>query len=154
MKKKTEELTRTLRQTTPAQLDGYLAANGAELLPEDCTFPAYMRAAIRRHGVLQQTVFLRADVAESYGYKLISGEKRTRKRDVIYRLCLAAEFTAEETDRALRLYGLPPLYARDPRDAILTVALNGGFREAERVNELLRRYGLPPLEGVRDSWSD
>ena len=49
-------------------------------------------------------VFLKADIPERYGYKLLSGEKHTKQRDVILRICYAAEFTLKETQRALRKY--------------------------------------------------
>lgn len=33
---------------------------------------------------------MKADIPERYGYKLLSGEKHTRQRDVILRICYAA----------------------------------------------------------------
>ena len=33
---------------------------------------------------------MKADIPERYGYKLLSGEKHTRQRDVILRICCAA----------------------------------------------------------------
>lgn len=66
----------------------------------------------------QQVVFLRADIPERYGYKLLSGEKRTKQRDIILRICYAAEMTLDETQYALKQYEMPELYAKKPRDAL------------------------------------
>ena len=100
----------------------------------------------------QQMVFLKADIPERYGYKLLSGEKHTRQRDVILRICYAAEMTLEETQRALQKYGMPQLYAKIPRDALLIIIFNerpGGIIE---VNELLSEKGMDMLRtsGVQE----
>lgn len=84
-------------------------------------------------------VFLKADIPEKYGYKLLSGEKHTRQRDIILRICYAAELTLEQTQRALRKYEMPQLYAKIPRDAFLMLIFKerpGGIIE---VNELLSK---------------
>ena len=50
----------------------------------------------KEKGILQQDVFLAADLPERYGYKLISEQKHTTQRDTILRLCLAARFDEDE----------------------------------------------------------
>ena len=109
-----------------------------------------MRSLIREKGVRLQDVFLLADISEGYGYKLISGEKHTRQRDVILKLCLTAGFSLEETQRALKLYGMSPLYARFPRDAVLISAISSGRREITEVNRLLEQNGQPLLRGSEE----
>ena len=111
-------------------------------------FADYMRRKLREKGVLQQNVFLAADLSEAYGYKLIAEEKHTRQRDTILRLCLAAGFRLEEVQEALILYGMAPLYARLARDAVLIAAVQHEMYDLEAVNRLLTRCGQPPL--VRD----
>ena len=90
-------------------------------------------------------VFLRADIPERYGYKLLSGEKRTKQRDVILRICYAAEFTLNETQRALKKYGLPQLYAKIPRDALLMIVFNDRPGSILDVNTLLKENDMLPL---------
>ena len=65
-----------------------------------------------------------ADIPERYGYKLISEEKRTKQRDIILRLCYAAHFTLEETQKALKMYDMPMLYSKVKRDALLMIVFN------------------------------
>lgn len=126
-------------------LGGFLEQNEGEMITEARPFAEYMRRKFREKGLLQQNVFLAADLSEGFGYKLISEEKRTRQRDVILRLCLVAEFRAEEVQEALLRYGMAPLWWRFPRDAVLLVAFGNGVYDLQKVNALLEQYGQPPL---------
>ena len=134
-----------LKKTKPEHLDTYFKNNAEEVLEQDNPFAAYMRSTVREKGLRFQEVFLRADVSEGYGYKLISGEKHTRQRDTILKLCLGAGFTLDETQRALKIYGMSPLYARFPRDAVLISAISSGTREPAEINRLLEQNGQPQL---------
>ena len=145
MKKTTNTLTNILKKTKPEHLDTYFKNNAEEVLEQDNPFAAYMRSNVREKGLRFQVVFLRADVSEGYGYKLISGEKHTRQRDTILKLCLGAGFTLDETQRALKIYGMSPLYARFPRDAVLISAISSGTREPAEINRLLEQNGQPQL---------
>lgn len=112
---------------TTKELEGILLNHPEEEIQDEMlniSFGDYFRNTLLAKNITQQTVFLNADIGEKYGYKLISGEKHTKQRDVIIRLCFAGEFTFNETQRALRLYGMSPLYARIKRDALLITAFN------------------------------
>ena len=145
---KNAELSERLARLRPEELPDYLAENRDALITEERPFAAYMRAKFKEKGVLQQSVFLAADLSENYGYKLIAEEKHTVNRDTILRLCLAAGFDPDETREALILYGMAPLHDRIPRDIVFLVAIRWGIRDIHAINELLLRCGLAPL--VRD----
>lgn len=134
-----------LGQIRPEELSGFLDAHREELLTEPRPFATYMRETFRKKGVLQQNVFLAADLSENYGYKLISEEKHTINRDTILRLCLAAGFSMPETQEALILYGMAPLYVLLPRDVVFLTAIRHGIREVHQVNELMRSCALLQL---------
>ena len=102
-------LTEAAARVAPEALAGYLEQIREELMPEKRAFAVYMRRKLREKGLLQQEVFLAADLSENYGYKLIAQEKRTRNRNVILRLCIAARLTPEETCEALTLCSMAPL---------------------------------------------
>ncbi len=138
-------LTAEAARVAPEELEGYLAQIRGDLLPEGREFAAYMRRKLREKGILQQELFLAADLSENYGYKLIAQEKHTRNRNVILRLCIAARMTPEEANEALTLYGLAPLHGRIARDAALLSALAGGVRDIHDVDALLRSHGMAPL---------
>ena len=127
------------------ELGCFLERNAGEMITQARPFAAYMRQKLREKGLLQQNVFLAADLSEGFGYKLISEEKRTRQRDVILRLCLAAGFGPEEVQEALLRYGMAPLWWRFPRDAVLLAAFGNGVHDLQKVNALLEQHGQPPL---------
>lgn len=146
-KKTTEELEKILGDTHPEQFEKYLDENKDSMLEEDRPFYHYMKELIGQKGLKLQDVFLYADVPERYGYKLISQEKRTRQRDVLLRIFYAANMTLEEVQRALKLYQMPGLYAKDSRDALLMIAFNEHTGNTNDVNELLVSNGMEPLKG-------
>ena len=143
-------LLEALGQIRPEELPGFLDVHRGELLTEPRPFAAYMRETFRKKGVLQQNVFLAADLSENYGYKLISEEKHTVNRDTILRLCMAAGFSMPETQEALILYGMAPLYVRFPRDVVFLWAIRHCIRDVHQVNALMQSCRLPPLTHERE----
>ena len=150
--KETNELERLLSSTHLSDYDTYVRANKDSMLSEATSFSSYIKDILKENGITQQMAFLRADIPERYGYKLLSGEKHTRQRDVILRLCYASEMTLRQTQRALRKYGLPELYAKIPRDALIMVAFNERPGSILDVNAFLIENSLPPLRtsGLQD----
>ena len=65
-------------------------------------------------------------------------------KDKIIRLCLAAGLDLEETQRALKVSGMPILYPRDKKDATVIFAIEHGLSVIS-TNELLYQNGLEVL---------
>lgn len=143
--KSTTELEQILGSTHPKDFEAYCASNKGSVNGDEYAFVEYFKSLFKEKGITQQTVFLKADIPERYGYKLLSGEKHTKQRDIILRICYAAGFSLKETQRALRKYGMPELYAKVPRDALLMIAFNDRPGSVLEVNELLQRNGMPLL---------
>lgn len=150
--KSTEELENILGNTHVKEFDSFLKNNEESLRNNGGGFSVYMKELIRQKGITQQQVFLKADIPERYGYKLLSGEKRTKQRDIILRICYAAEFTLDETQKALKEYEMPQLYAKIPRDALLMIIFNERPGSIIDANDLLNKNGMEPLRtsGVQD----
>ena len=123
----------------------YLLEYKESLNTDKNAFSEYIKKLLKARKLTQQVVFLRADIPERYGYKLLSGEKHTKQRDVILRICYAAEMTLEETQHALKQYEMPELYAKIPRDAFLMIIFNERPGSIIEVNELLNKNGMEPL---------
>ena len=151
-KKSTEDLENTLKSMHVRDFDRFRETNRESLAEDEDMFSGYIKEKIREKGTTQQMVFLKADIPERYGYKLLSGEKKTRQRDIILRICYAAELSLEETQEALRKYPMPELYARIPRDALLMIAFNERPGSVLDVNALLKEHGMESLRpsGVQD----
>ena len=150
--KSTKELENVLQSTHLSGFEAYCKNNKESMVTDSVDFSVYFKDLFKEKKITQQEVFLRADLPERYGYKLLSGEKKTRQRDIILRICYAANFTLAQTQRGLKKYGMSELYAKIPRDALLMIAFNerpGGIIE---VNELLKENGLEPLRtsGVQE----
>jgi hypothetical protein len=126
---------------SPDELPAYLAAQTFSPRP----FTDFMRQTFREKKLSQKEIFIRADLDDRYGYKLISEQKHTTQRDTILRLCLAARFDLNETDEALILYGMAPLHARIPRDAAFIVAIQNRVYDIHDVDAILRENDLPPF---------
>ena len=150
--KETKELEKVLGKTHLSDYDSFVEDNRDSMLSDSNSFSTYVKGLMSQKGLSQQTVFLNADVPERYGYKLLSGEKHTKQRDVILRLCYAAEFTLSETQRALKKYGMSELYAKDERDALIMIVFNERPGSIIDVNGLLKEHGHLPLRtsGVQE----
>ncbi len=151
-KKSTEELENILGSTHSKNFAAFSENNKESLIDEEYEFGIYIKELIRNKGLTQQKVFLNADIPERYGYKILSGEKHTRQRDIILRICYAADLSIEETQKVLKKYKMPQLYAKVPRDALLMITFNEKQGSIIDVNMLLKEHGFMPLRtsGLQD----
>ena len=150
--KSTDELEKILGSTHINEVSAYLKSNEESIISNEYAFHEYISKLIKLKNLRKQDVFLAADVSEKYGYKLLSGEKHTKHRDVILRLCYASELTLEETQKALKLYRMPELYAKIPRDAMIMIAFNERPGSIIDVNSFLKNNGMEILRssGVQE----
>lgn len=89
--KNTKELDDILGKTHISDFDKFCVEQKGSMDPEQNAFSEYIKDLLKEKKITQQMVFLKADIPEKYGYKLLSGEKHTRQRDIILRICYAAE---------------------------------------------------------------
>lgn len=143
--KNTQELESVLGNTHSKNFELFCKSNKESLMDEKDAFSTYVKDLIKARGLTQQIVFLKADIPERYGYKILSGEKHTKQRDIILRICYAAEFTTAETQNTLKKYKMPQLYAKMPRDAFLMIMFNERPGSIIEVNGLLKKNGFDPL---------
>ena len=150
--KNTQGLENILKSTHIKNFNDYCEENKESMITGEESFIVYMKSLLQEKKITQQYVFLNADISERYGYKLLNGEKRTKQRDIILRICYAAEFSLEETQRALKKYGMPALYAKIPRDAFMMIIFNERPGDIIKVNEFLMENGMEPLRpcGLQD----
>ena len=144
--KKTSEIDELLSGIKPDQLGEFYGNNSKYMANGEKAFYYYMKDVIESKNILLKDVYNRANVTESYGEKIIRMEKHTKSRDLIITLCLAGHFTLEETNRALKLYGMSQLYSKDKRDSAIIVAIINRIYLLPRVNEILKKQNLPELK--------
>ena len=107
-------------------------------------FVNYLNHLINERDLGKANVIKLADIDRTYGYQILSGKKYA-SRDKVLRLCIAANFTLEETNRLLSLGSYPRLYSKDSRDSILIFCINKGLSTV-KTDLLLDKYNEAPLE--------
>lgn len=143
--KNTNDLKEVLGRTHLSEFENFCKENKESMNEGENSFSVYVKDLLAKKGITQQTVFLKADIPERYGYKLLSGEKHTKQRDVILRICYASELTLYETQRALKKYEMPELYVKIPRDAFMMIMFNERPGSILDINALLKKNGMDPL---------
>ena len=107
------------------------------------SFITYFRSLPQVKEMSDPEMIRQSGIEKSYYYQLIKGT-RAPSRDKVLRLCIGAGLTLRETTRALELNGSAPLYSKNRRDIIITVAINQKAGVMD-TNLLLDRYGEAPL---------
>lgn len=143
--KATSELDMLLSDMKPNELPGYYKDNSQFMADEPRPFYLYFKTVLNKKNILLKDVYSFAGLSQSWGEKLVSQEKHSKKRDPILRLCIAGHFTLDEMNRALKLYGMSPLYAKEPRDACLIVAINNRMYDLADLDDLLEENGFEKL---------
>ena len=143
--KTTNELQSILNKMKPGDIQKYLDDYKDSLYCGEKDFAVFMKEQFKTKKLTQQEVFLKSFIPERYGYKLLSGEKRTVQRDIILRMCFASKMALKDIQTALTLYGMPILYSKIPRDAVLIIAANQQISDVSKVDALLEEYGFAKL---------
>ncbi|MCR5654404.1 MAG: hypothetical protein K6G07_02015 [Lachnospiraceae bacterium] len=145
LKKPTDELNKLLEDVAPEELDAYLEKNRKYMADAERAFYYYMKDVIDEKRLKMNFVYSTAGLSQSYGEQIVHMTKHTKDRDVILRLCIAGRFSVEETNRALKLYKMSELYAKDPRDACLIVAINRRIYDLFKIDDILTEHGFDVL---------
>lgn len=143
--KPTNELDEMLNGMRPNELKGYYDDNSRYLADDKKAFYYYFKDTIENKNIFLKDVYSFAGVSESFGSKIITMEKHTKNRDLIIRLCIAGHFTLDEINRALKLYGMAPLYSKNKRDVSLIVAINNRVYGMTEIDDLLISQGFEVL---------
>ena len=145
LKKPTDELDAILENTRPGSVDRYLKDNRKYMADSKKAFSYYYKDVLAEKNIRMTDVYTFAGVSESYGSQILSMRKHTKNRDLIILFCLAGHFSWDETSRALKLYGMSELYAKNPRDACLIVAINNRVFNLFEIDDMLEENGLAKI---------
>lgn len=149
--KSTDELDKILGNIKPKDLDEYYTGNSKYLADEKKEFYYYFKDVIEAKNIFLKDVYSFAGVSESWGSKIVTMERHTRNRDLIIRLCLAGRFNLDEINRALKLYGMTPLYSKNRRDAVIIVAINNRIYNLAEIDDLMINKGFDILSDMPDT---
>lgn len=113
--------------------------------PDQQELADFFKEHIKRKGLKQRAVIDQAQIPLAYGYKILSGEKNVKSRDVILRLGIATGMNIDEINYALRLGGHPALSYHDIRDAIIIAAVQSRMGIMDLIIWLEELGILPPF---------
>lgn len=143
--KSTEQLNRILNQTSDEEkLQEYLKTlnqSGDSLQIRD-----YFNEYFAKHDLAVADVIRNSNLSTTYAYQLLNGTRKNPARRKVVALCLGCHMTLPETQRALEIAGLGPLYARDPADAIIIYNINKGNWSVTEINMQLHEKGYELVE--------
>ena len=136
--KTTSELTRILKNTSnTTQLETYLDKLEEQRLPE--AFRDYFFSLEAVKSLQAAELIGKSGIERTYFYQLQRGERKPG-RDKALALCIAARLSLKETQRALEIAGINPLYSRNRRDAIIIFCIERRLTMTD-TNELLEQFG-------------
>jgi len=124
------------------ETEEFVGKNSAELP----AFHEYLAAVMREKEIKTADVVKRSRISKNYVYNILNGDKTNPGRDKVIALCVASEMTYKETQRALEISGLAPLYPRDERDVRIATAINRGVNDVMNINLMLDEHGLQALD--------
>lgn len=143
IQKTTEELLKILNSmNSQSELESY--TNEIQNSQTTITFQEFLLQQMQEKQILASRLIESAQIQRNYGYQIINGTK-TPGRDKVIALCLAMNFSVEETQRALMLANSGALYAKNRRDSILIFALNKKLSVLD-TNTLLYELEEEPLD--------
>ncbi len=138
--KSTDELNKILENVRPKEVEKYFDENKGELKDSKDTkkiFYYYFTDTLKEKRISLTELYRAAGVSPSWGGKIVRMERHTTDRDIIIRLCLAGHFNLTETNRALKLYEMSPLYSRNKRDTCIIIAINNRIYDIWKVDDIL-----------------
>lgn len=109
-------------------------------------FNNYLDKLIKDKNISKATIIKLAGIDRTYGYQILNGRKNA-SRDKILKICIAAKFTIEETNRLLSLGSYTRLYSKDSRDSIIIFSLKKGLSTID-TDLLLDKYNQIPLDQI------
>lgn len=145
--KSTDEMDKLLAKVKTNKVGQFLEQNKDFMANEEKQFTYYMKdvLASKDRKLYYNDWYTMAGLSVKYGAKILNMEQHTKDRDVIIRFCIAGRFTLDETNRALKLYGMRALYSKDARDVCIITALHNRVYDFCEIDDQLEAQGLEIL---------
>lgn len=99
----------------------------------------FLDQMLRKKGLKRSRVVRMADLNETFGYQIFTGQ-RNPSRNKVLQIAFAMALSLRETNRALMAAGASSLDPKCRRDAIIIFCLDQGC-SLQKVNEELYRLG-------------
>lgn len=142
--KTTRSLSKILEQTKdPLTAEQFIVDHREK---EFTYFYEYLNQILAEKRLVTTEVIRASGISRNYVYNILNGNKKNPGRDKIIALCVGAEMSYNETQRALELAKVSPLYPKDERDVRIAIAINNRIGSVTRLNLMLEEHHLEPLD--------
>ncbi len=108
-------------------------------------FHEYLQDYIVQKDISMASVMNNSRLNKNYGYNIVNGTRKNPGRDKVLALCIGAEMSFDDVQKALKLANHPLLNPRNERDVRIAVAINNRTRDVIKVNLKLEEHNLEPL---------
>jgi len=135
-------LEKVLKGTSIEKYDHYVKEAN---LCEDYSLSTYFNEYIAKHDLKASSIVEKSRLSREYAYQILNGRKRNPSRDKIICLCIGAQMPYEYIQRALKISQKGILYAKNRRDAAISVYIHNEVYDLEVINEFLKSKGFDPL---------
>lgn len=140
--KSTNELDNILSNARPNDYKSFIDSNN---INPDISIDRYFNNYISDHHLILSDIIARCSISKDYAYQIINGTKSHPSRDKVLALCLACYMEVADTNRALKIAGLSPLYSKVNRDVAIIIMINNHVFSIAQINDFLESKGLDIL---------
>jgi len=145
--KATQQLEDFLKNASLDDLESYINAGNAN----NTTLCDFLNEYLAEHNLALADVIKASLMSRDYAYSIFNGNRKNPTRDRVIAICLACHMNFTETQRALKLCNAGILYAKNNRDAAITICINREIFDITRVNEFLFDHGMEALKTSKDA---
>ena len=110
----------------------------------------FLNSYLAGHELVLADVIRKSQLSRDYAYSIFNGNRKNPTRDRVIAICMACHMNLSETQRALKLCNAGVLYAKNNRDAAITICINREVFDISRVNDFLYEHGLEPLKTSKE----
>ena len=110
-------------------------------------FSVYIAELCRLRGEKPERVLKRANIENSFGHRLFSGERRP-SRDTVLQLAFGLRLGVEQTQELLKVARMAALHPKVKRDAVIAYCLKQDMT-IDETQQLLMENQLPEMGGAR-----
>ncbi len=140
--KPTYELDKILSSVEPEHFNRYCDEENTD---SQMTISEFFNSYIGHNRLELSDVIRNSDIPSGYAYGILNGNRANPSRDRVIALCVACHMNLTDTNRALKIAGLSPLYSKVSRDAAIIIMINKCEYDIHIINEFLYTHKLDIL---------
>ena len=147
MEKETQKLEDFLKNASLEDYEKYVANENTETYEDLADF---LNRYIGANNLTLSDIIKASSLSRDYAYSIFNGNRKNPTKDRVIAICLACHMNLENTQRALKLCNAGTLYAKNNRDAAITICINRGIYDIAAINDFLFDHNLEVLKTSKD----